>query len=250
MKHDQDAEKWIILLILKQFVVLVVLAMIWSSSLTSVANIDPNKHEGIYGTTYPKESLIVIGAKGLLDGRKKDVEGTLAHEICHIVMRLIFNNSCKPYVNDEGKRMKFDCVVMDCESEKLEEKIISLVFDEDLKHWHAELIVRIPQLLVIHKENKEKVAEIQEKFATLFEYYEIDVLAVVNRELSNLEMKFKVNEFNDVFDVLEMLKNCDFATKNNDLSFDLTAENEIEFVESNCVLLTMKMIHENYKKSE
>jgi hypothetical protein len=126
----------------------------------SVNKIDPNKHNGIYGITYSKDSCILIGAKGLLDDKNRSkVCGTLAHELCHFALNLMYNNNSKPYAkNDETKTEEFDKIVEVCEAKKLQEETICRVFNCTSRVWHAELIVRVPHLLAMYNENIKKLA--------------------------------------------------------------------------------------------
>jgi hypothetical protein len=115
----------------------------------SVEVMDPTKHRFVFGTTYPRDACIYIGAKKLLNNRERsEVLGTLAHELCHLTMGMLYGNNCKPYTpGDDAKEQEFNRIVMYCQEDKHAEDIISHVFDYPPSKWHAELIVRVPHLM-------------------------------------------------------------------------------------------------------
>jgi hypothetical protein len=84
-----------------------------------------------------------------LDNHKRfEVYGTLAHELCHLTMGMLYSNKCKPYrVGDETLKQKLNRIVMYCQEDKHAEEIVEHVFAYPTSAWHAELIVRVPHLM-------------------------------------------------------------------------------------------------------
>jgi hypothetical protein len=176
------------------------LKIIFDFNRDSVDGIDPRKHDGVFGTTYPSNCCITIGAKGLLDREtRRKVNGTLAHELCHFVMRMIFNNSCKPYAKDDLVReQEFSEVVEVCEQNKSYDDIVFRAFGDNEGIWHAELIVRVVHLLAVYENNNEKLQECKENFSELFKFYEFKVLPDLISELLKLEAAKEIKEINDI----------------------------------------------------
>ena len=49
------------------------------------------------GSTYPVSKWIFIGAKSVNNERDQKIKGVLVHELCHLVMRLVYENDENPY---------------------------------------------------------------------------------------------------------------------------------------------------------
>ncbi|XP_070507929.1 uncharacterized protein [Chironomus tepperi] len=174
--------------------------VVFDFSRESVPTIDPNlssKSNGFLCMTV----RIFIGAIKLLKYKTKhEAYGTLAHEFCHYAVDLTFNNDAKPYFKkDNLARHEFDKINEDCKKRYGEEEVIDLVYDcypEDMHH--AELIVRVPQLLMLHKNNPEKLIKIKAKFSKLFEFFEVKVVPAMRKALpeivNNADAEIEVNE--------------------------------------------------------
>jgi NACHT domain len=180
------------------------LQIIFDFSRDSVDLMDPTKHKFVFGASYPSAAFIYIGAKSLLNYHERlKVGGTLAHELCHFTLKLVYKNKCQPFAeSDEKSEQEYSKIIGTCEKDKKFDEIVSRVFDYPSQKWSAELIVRVPQLLVVHKENEEKLSDCQEKFFDLFNFYEKHVLV-------DLERFFFVTE-------VESQQNTDFEMTHND----------------------------------
>lgn len=141
----------------------------------SVEHMDPTGNSGTMGVTYPISGTIYIGAEGLLDDSTKfKVLGVLAHELCHYSMKLVYNNGCKPYAQNCAKLEIFQEITEFCRNYKDADDIIGLVFEGEAyspERYHAELIVRVPHLMALHKSNKSELEDRQQKFPRLFDFY-------------------------------------------------------------------------------
>jgi NACHT domain len=211
----------------------------------TVDEIDPRKHDGVYGVTYLKDSYITIGAKSLLDNNRSKVHGTFSHEICHFTMQLVYENNYRPYgKNDVARQQKFDCIVELCREKGGIEEIVDRVFDYDEDKWTAELIVRVPQIIAFYAQDVKKLEEIWKTFKELFQFFEIYVLPDLISGIPLVESKFKVNEINEISGVLSSLVNSKFSLKPkylNSLNFKMKY---IQVLSTNCVHLTMIAIHQ------
>ncbi|KAL7013624.1 hypothetical protein ACKWTF_015493 [Chironomus riparius] len=108
------------------------LKIIFDFECNSVKNVDVSKSAATLGTTYPVRKFIFIGAK--LSGektREQQIKGVLAHEICHYVMRLVYQNKESPfYKEDEEGAKKFGIIVTEIEAMLFPEKFQPAENDE------------------------------------------------------------------------------------------------------------------------
>ncbi|XP_070501596.1 uncharacterized protein [Chironomus tepperi] len=78
------------------------LKIIFDFECRSVKNVDVLQSSGSLGVTYPVRKFIFVGAKTSdEDMREQEIKGVLAHEICHYVMRLVYQNNDSPYYKDD-----------------------------------------------------------------------------------------------------------------------------------------------------
>ena len=74
----------------------------------SISYIDPTGTENVKGRTDIKRSYIFIGAGAQSADADNKVMATIAHELTHLAMQMIFNNECNPYsANDKENESKF-----------------------------------------------------------------------------------------------------------------------------------------------
>lgn len=232
------------------------LCIIFDFDQDTVEHMDPTKSKFVFGTTYPGEYCIYIGAKGLKDSATyKTVYGTIAHEFCHMAMDILYNNNCKPYHDfDDVRKDEFNRIVVSCrEQEETCETIISQVFDYPVDRQHAELIVRVPHIFGVYgtveestEEQVEKLQNCIEIYSELFEFYEEIVFKDLKRELS-LETNREIKNLNALFGELSELQESKISLKpecRNALKLNLKAVDKIIRVSSNCPQLTMKSIYE------
>lgn len=216
----------------------------------SVVEIDPRKHSGVYGVTYPN-SCIIIGAKGLLlKNSRCKVHGTLAHEICHYAIDMLFTNSCKPYPKDDSNLQKiFETIAKICRLKKSVEGIIKRAFESD--HVHAELIARVPHLLALYKNQPQKLEEVKEAFKELFEFFEQNVLKKLRLTFPQVELNFIIKEINKVFGVFDKLKASKVSAKLDEESkINLSTNEKVQVFTTNCCHLTMKLLFEEIMQSK
>jgi len=156
----------------------------------SVEILDPTAAPHTRGLFYV-DGKICIGAKQLLDPTKEhETFGTLAHELCHYAMNLTYKNRAKPYLkHDQINKEKFKKILEFCKDHKEREEIISLVFTYE-QHFHsAELIVRVAHLLAMYHNQHDKLKELREIFANLFEYHTDVVIPAMDKALPAIKAK-------------------------------------------------------------
>ncbi|CAG9801230.1 unnamed protein product [Chironomus riparius] len=165
--------------------------IVFDFSRDSVELIDPTANSSFKGSYYIS-GRIYIGAKNLLnDNTKYEALGTLAHELCHNAMNLVFKNFANPYSrNDVETVKKFEEISKFCEKKSDKEEIIKLAFCKfysDLER-HAELIVRVPHLIIHYFNNKAKFEEVRKIFEDLFVfYYETTITQQMKKALPEIE---------------------------------------------------------------
>ncbi|KAL7029674.1 hypothetical protein ACKWTF_006315 [Chironomus riparius] len=157
----------------------------------SVEVVDPTVDESTDGLFY-LSGRIYIGAKKLLDKDMKfEALGVLAHELCHYAVSLVYKNSAKPYFANDSKTKKvFGKILKFCVENAGNEQTIDVV--HKLYHataYHAELIVRVPHLIMKYLNNPEKFNSVRSTFHTLFDIYEDKIFKEMKEALPRIEAK-------------------------------------------------------------
>lgn len=174
---------------------------------TSVNHLDPNMNIYTNGAFY-LSGRIYIAAKDLLDkNNRQDVLAVIVHELCHFATLLSFKNEAKPYEkSDTNACAQFEEInahYLNC-FEQCKDEIISQVYIAySPQHFHAELIVRAPQLLTLYHDNKEELERIYKEHGKLLAFYENDVLPSIEKSIPSIE------------DVIEKLKIRDIENTQN-----------------------------------
>ncbi|XP_064462415.1 uncharacterized protein LOC135373027 isoform X2 [Ornithodoros turicata] len=118
-----------------------------------------------YGLTHSEKRNIVIGAMGLEDEqtdatkrRTRDVEESLAHELCHLALSLVYGNEGKPYWSTDARRRDFYAdIIKDVRGRKdVLEGFLQLASPGNDE---KELIVQIPRILARYPEDSSTVLE-------------------------------------------------------------------------------------------
>lgn len=243
------------------------LKIVFDFNRDSVEFVAPGKSRKIMGTSYNDEGYIYIGAKDLIrndeepkqdqyineegtqqeqeSNKRCDVLGVLIHELTHFVMKIIYCNQSKPYKQgDEDKLDEFNKVVT-ATLERINHKsepIITSVFDyPDTKH-HAELIVRVPHLTALYKDDENKYFEVADEFSKLFDFFETKTLIDIDKELPVLEAKKEIREINESCGTLAILRASNIEMTRNaleGLDLNLILSEKMLLISSNCHQLTM-----------
>lgn len=154
----------------------------------SVDFIDPTADSSTKGLFY-LTGRIYIGAKELLDpNNEHQVFGTLAHELCHYAMNLVYNNLAKPYLKDDNNmRKKFERILEHCKLNSNGESIINDVFMlYSSSVHHAELIVRVPHLIMHYFKEPERLGKVRKTFNKLFNFFEKQVVPQMKKALPKI----------------------------------------------------------------
>jgi tetratricopeptide (TPR) repeat protein len=158
--------------------------------------LDPKTEESCRGLFYTT-GTIYIGAKDLLSRemrRRVKVYATLAHELCHFAMYIIYRNNSKPYrESDQERKFKFQDVYGHCFQNKEHDDVVKFAFDEmyDPHRKIAELIARVPHMATLYHDNSEREQEVMDVYKPLFDYYREHVVDDMEREMPGIEREAK-----------------------------------------------------------
>lgn len=216
----------------------------------SVGNLDALTSNKARGTSYFKSGHVYLGAKGLLEQQTKfEVLGTLAHELTHYAMQLVYENNCRPYSEyDQERTLEFQTVSLLSEFHKTEEPKIFYVFNYPEDQHHAELIVRVPHLLAMYKCDEISRDHCTDVFKELFEFFRTKTLVDLENELPLMLAKRETFELNAWLGVIQPLLDSSITLKAELLNVDVDASKEILLVLTNCVKLTVKAIHQQLER--
>lgn len=223
------------------------LKIIFDFNSDTIENVDPTANKFVHGAAYPEE--VFIGAVKLLnDDDRHEALGHLAHELTHFAIELLYRNNAKPYTKLSDDKNKFENVLKACERNKGNEKYISVVFSRatPVHLRHTELIVRVPHLLALYKENQEKLNKAKEIFSELFLFYETKTLIDLEREYPLMEARKEIKNLNELAGVASKLKVSEILFKIEALKFIWNSE-KVSVIFSNCPQLTMQMIYQQLK---
>ncbi|CAG9811261.1 unnamed protein product [Chironomus riparius] len=155
-----------------------------------------------------KDSLLAKNSSSERHRREQKIKGIIAHEICHYVMRLVYQFEDNPfYENDKQTREEYcqvinyieDLVSINNDDEC--DGIISTVFKLYNKvDSSAELIVRPVQIQVQFGDNQAKMIEIEEKFKILFNFCRHRVIPEV--ENFSIQQRQDIKLLNDFVGIL------------------------------------------------
>lgn len=211
----------------------------------TVERMDPSKGRNILGTTFTDDKYIYIGALPLSEGGEAycRVLGVLAHELCHFAMMVVYKNECKPYrVDDQVKMVEFEDVSQITKTKTYSEDFIQSVYDYSTSRHHAELIVRVPHLVALYKNDEDKLTEVSKEFHELFTYYKSNNIDDLEAEYPMLQAKNEIRELNNTCMVQAALETSDIKLSPEGLKIDFDTNDRILLVSSNCARITMQAI--------
>lgn len=123
--------------------------------------LDPNAEPYTNGLFY-ESGKIFVAAKLLLDPEKGHIVlGVLAHEMTHFAMFIVYKNKARPYYSEDLlSTQAFEEIWGECERRKEKELVIDLVYEYPANMQHAELIVRIPDMIARYHQNEELISNL------------------------------------------------------------------------------------------
>ncbi|XP_070490541.1 uncharacterized protein [Chironomus tepperi] len=157
----------------------------------SVYFTDPTTDSTTNGMFY-LSGRVYVGAKQLLDQTTHyETYAVIAHEFCHYAINLTYGNNAKPYCRNDNQTMQeFEKISEKCQQRRNVERIIDIVYDSyppDMHH--AELIVRVPHLIVLYHDQPERLKKVRGVFIELFEFYEKKIVPEMMSSLPEIERR-------------------------------------------------------------
>jgi len=162
----------------------------------SVNIVDPTADSWTRGLFYITGRIYIGAAELLQRSTENEAFGTLAHELCHYAMNLVYENRAKPYLsNDKEAKEEFSRISKICKGNSHKDKIIQHVYESYPKRMqHAELIVRVPHLLAMYHDDPHKIAELRVNFGELFDFYEKRVVSDMEKALPIIEAENQIEK--------------------------------------------------------
>lgn len=138
----------------------------------------------IVGLTSITYCTIYIAALKLRDEESKfDVYGTIAHEMCHLAINMLYDNDCKPFKKDDGERAKkYNKVV---EITKQKDDYRDVIFARAMNQRESELIVRPIHATVVYWHYKARRKQLEANFSELYKFYHNNLLPDIDKALKD-----------------------------------------------------------------
>ncbi|KAG5684330.1 hypothetical protein PVAND_013565 [Polypedilum vanderplanki] len=156
----------------------------------STQHLDPTTDRNTRGIYYTTRHIYIAARFLLYEHTKLEAYATIAHEICHYAMHLIYNNSCLPFCkNDADKANMFKEILNSCKQNKNKEKLINIVYEYGSDTQLAELIVRVPHIIVKYNDNIHRLKQCKINFKSLFDFFDNFTVPDMKEALPKIEIK-------------------------------------------------------------
>lgn len=234
----------------------------------SIEHMDPTMNRNVDGLCYHNKGHIYIGAKGLKDDETsveyQNTLGVIAHELSHYALQLVYSNDCKPFRTDQPKIVdEFNNILLAVETKSNWEPHVEIVYRYPRSQQVAELIVRVPHLSALYKNNDVKFSKVYKVFIGLFKFYENYTLVDLKLEVPLMKAKHEARELNELLRTLSTLKTSTIEMSSEGLQFTegleliesstrssskiLNANDKILFISSNCPKLALQAIYQQVR---
>jgi len=207
----------------------------------------------------------LIGAKYDSEGREQKVKGVIAHELCHYILGIVFENNDNPYYKCNIKiREEFEMIVeriknsiFNSLASKEEELvaddrcngIVSTVYTLYNSEDHPpELIVRVLHILAQYGNDENKSNELENKYEILFKFFEKYVLPELKS--FNLESRLKIRKFNKKSENLSKIKKEEYILKDMEKGNEVLNSALLTVVFSNIPELVYSNIYANLRNDD
>nr|XP_033335214.1 uncharacterized protein LOC117225642 isoform X2 [Megalopta genalis] len=228
----------------------------------NIEDIDPTTSKAIKGTTYCRDGRIYIGAKK----EENVLLGTLAHELTHLAMYVLYKNDCNPFDNlRNDKRQSFEEIaatikeytknkVKTINSNTEDSPLVTLarVFTYPEYDQQSELIARIPHILAQYGDEGRRWLNKIEAVKSLFDYYtnqrkewdEFINNSYLIKPRNNIQV---INEyFGEINDINNIIKDGIHFENPIDIDHFLTSSEQVFLLKTeNTMLLSILSIYES-----
>lgn len=195
--------------------------------------------ENASGSTYSQSKWIFIGAKLSDEANEQQIKGVLAHELCHYILGLVYENQENPYYKHMIKIVeKFNEIVKvidkwsqtgntEGQDDECNGIISSVFIGYPVQDYHAELIVRVIQILLVFDDDEEKIKYLENKYKIIFDFWYENVIP----ELQNYNLKSQnlVRKANKMFELL-------LSIETEKIMFQ-SSKNIKELLEESCAII-------------
>lgn len=221
--------------------------MIFDFDNDAVDDMDPRQTDNA-GSAFRNYAL--IGALNLMSKNKNDRDfalSTIAHEIMHSAMGLIYGNDMNPYsLGDNESLSKMTLIANQCRQLMNQSSIINSAFKDNDKNLHIELIARVPDMILTYRNNQSKLKRRQKTFKSLFDFYENKIIKDIQAMHSTMSARIKVKEFNNWLGVVDLLHRLDENTLTNykDEEIAMEKDTKVHIFITNHVRSMLRKIYE------
>lgn len=157
------------------------------------------------GNTNFREQRIIIAMKDSEGNDRKNLPGTIIHEMCHFAVHAAFRNESKPYCADD-KQMRTtweEKIVEECHDKRDMCDLINIAFSSKYEKkfdtsnkFTNELVVRCLQYHVEYQKNEKLLLRFKKIFPKLVKTFEKNVIETLQIELQNIKQIFNLNSEN------------------------------------------------------
>lgn len=172
------------------------------------------EHVGCWGVMRAVDRCILIGA---LCEDEMMIKQTIAHEMMHFVIWVVYENGAKPHFYADKKReLEMEKLVVDFETvPDVCDKIVKRVYEAyDDSSRSEELIVRPIEMFMRYRNDQVKLAECKQVYNPLFKYFD-----VVLEDIKKFDQE-NHNELRNIIKDLNLgskfhLNNCEYFAANS-----------------------------------
>ncbi len=182
--------------------------ILFDSNQDSISDLFPGEQRSSKGICQFKKGIIHIGAKCESESH---LLGTLAHELTHLAIQIVYQNGCFPYKKeDDSKKQEFKEIIHEYKSCQHLDEIIMRCFEcYDEKLWPSELIVRVNHVLA-HYGNEIGEKKLKEQVPKLVKYFRKTVLSDCERFIENGMLNGEFNEIETLNLFSEIIHHVDY----------------------------------------
>lgn len=195
------------------------------------------------GLCYYNIGLIYVAAKG----PKNIIIGTLAHELTHYVMDLMYNNLSQPFeACSHTKKLEFEKIVNQYKNEMNHDEIVQFVFDDSSytpEQYNCELIVRAPHMYATYQ-TVDKNWIPPPRYEKLFKWYD-RVLEEINEKIKNHNYFLRLRKRQTLNSCLNSFKKVKSYHNSTPMDKNIINAKSIQLVTSEVTKLTEASILQN-----
>lgn len=150
------------------------------------------------GAYYYENKIYIAGLREVNEAKSQQkARGTLFHEFCHYALLKVFDNACNPYYCDDAiNQQRFTNICNNILALNDNDELFRVIYPSyEQSQWHAELIVRVPQLIA---EGRREVLLNKPEYLELLQYYQEVVVSACQDYLSNLSRIANLNNQTDI----------------------------------------------------